>query len=88
MTLLFRLLLTLKIFILISNLDIFYKIFFKKKNLIWSCKDSICNDPKMVLGSYVKGPNNIICKAWVEKLGLSHRTVVSHGTHGGRIEVS
>ena len=28
------------------------------------CKDSICNDPKMVLGSYVKDPNNIICKAW------------------------
>ena len=29
------------------------------------CKDSICNDPKIVLGSYVKGPNNIICRAWV-----------------------
>ena len=23
-----------------------------------NCKDSICNDPKLVLGSYVKGPNN------------------------------
>ena len=23
-----------------------------------SCKDSICNDPKLILGSYVKGPNN------------------------------
>ena len=22
------------------------------------CKDSICNDPKLVLGSIVKGPNN------------------------------
>ena len=29
-----------------------------------NCKDSICNDPKIVLGSHVKGPNNIICKAW------------------------
>ena len=38
----------------------------------------------MVLGSHVKGPNNIICRAWAEKLGLSHRTVVSYGTHGGR----
>ena len=23
-----------------------------------NCKDSICNDPKFVLGSNVKGPNN------------------------------
>ena len=22
------------------------------------CKDSICNDPKLVLGSYIEGPNN------------------------------
>ena len=44
-----------------------------------SCKDSICNDPKLVLGSYVKGPNNKICRAWVERLGLGHRTVVRHG---------
>ena len=29
-----------------------------------NCKDSICNDPKMMLGSHVKGPNNIICRAW------------------------
>ena len=36
--------------------------------------------PKMVLGSYVKGPNNIICKAWAERLSLGHLTVVSHGT--------
>ena len=44
-----------------------------------NCKDSICNDHKMILGSHVKGPNNIICRAWVERLGLGHRTVVHHG---------
>ena len=32
-----------------------------------NCKDSICNDPKMMLGSHVKGPNNIICRAWAWK---------------------
>ena len=44
------------------------------KNLIFRtsyastlCKDSICNDPKMILGSYVRGPNNIICRAWAWK---------------------
>ena len=31
------------------------------------CKDSICNDSKLVLGSYVEGPNNKICRAWVSK---------------------
>ena len=53
-----------------------------------NCKDSICNDPKMVLGSYVNGPNNIICRAWAERLGLGHRIVVSHDFHGGRTEVN
>ena len=52
-----------------------------------NCKDSICNDPKLILGSYVKGPNNKICREWVERLGFGHRTVVSHGVHGGRTEV-
>ena len=37
-----------------------------------------------MLGSNVKGPNNKICRAWAERLGLGHRTVVSHGVHGGR----
>ena len=46
-----------------------------------NCKDSICNNPKLVLGSHVQGPNNKICRAWAERLGLGHRTVVSHGTH-------
>ena len=26
--------------------------------MIGNCKDSICNDPKLVLDSNVKGPNN------------------------------
>ena len=29
------------------------------------CKDSICNDPKLILDSYIKDPNNKICRAWV-----------------------
>ena len=32
-----------------------------------NCKDSIYTDPKLVLGSYVKGPNNKICRAGVFK---------------------
>ena len=45
------------------------------------CKDSICNDPKSVLGSNVKGPNNKICKEWAKRLGLGERSVVNHGVH-------
>ena len=41
-----------------------------------------------MLGSYVKGPNNKICREWAERLGLGHRTVVSHGAHGGRLEIN
>ena len=52
------------------------------------CKDSICSDPKMVLGSYVEGPNNKICRTWAERLGLDHRIVVNQGIHGGRTEVT
>ena len=52
----------------------------------WNCKDSICNDPKLVLGSYVKSPNNKICRAWAERLGFGHRTIVNRGIHGGRAE--
>ena len=52
-----------------------------------TCKDSICNDPKLILGSYIKGPNNKICRVWAKRLGLGHRTVVSHGVHGERTEV-
>ena len=28
------------------------------------CRDMISNDPRMTLGSYVKGPNNMICREW------------------------
>ena len=35
------------------------------QNSFLHCRDS--NDPKMVLGSHVRGPNNIICRAWVWK---------------------
>ena len=51
------------------------------KKWLKHCEDSICNNPKLVLCSYVKGPNNKIIRAWTERLGLGHRTVVSHGTH-------
>ena len=30
-----------------------------------NCRNTICNDPHMIIGSYVKGPNNMICRAWV-----------------------
>ena len=41
--------------------------FYKPNFYYIVCKDSICNDPKMILGSHVKGPNNIICRAWAWK---------------------
>ena len=28
------------------------------------CRDTIIHDPRITLGSYVKGPNNIICRVW------------------------
>ena len=46
-----------------------------------NCKDSIYNDPKLVLGSYVKDSNNKICRAWAERLGPGHRTMVGHDFH-------
>ena len=38
-------------------------------NIEWDaiCRDTIFNDPRMTLGSYVKGPNNMICREWVWK---------------------
>ena len=33
------------------------------------CRDTIFNDPGMTLGSYVKGPNNIIHREWARKAG-------------------
>ena len=31
------------------------------------CRDTIFNDQRMTLGSYIKGPNNMICREWVWK---------------------
>ena len=61
---------------------------YKKNYIITLCKDSICNDLKLILGSYVKGPNNKICRAWAERLDLGHWTVVGHGVHGNRTRVN
>ena len=33
------------------------------------CRDTIFNDPRMTLGSHVKGPNNMICREWAWKVG-------------------
>ena len=33
----------------------------------YTCRDTIFNDPRMTLGSYVKGLNNMICREWVWK---------------------
>ena len=40
------------------------------------CKDTINDDPYMIVGSYVKGPNNTIYRAWVERLGIGYWTAV------------
>ena len=32
-----------------------------------NCRDTIFNDPRMTWGSYIKGPNNMICREWVWK---------------------
>ena len=55
---------------------------------IYICKDSICNDPKLVLDSNIKGSNNKICREWAKRLGLGHRTMVSHGIHDNHAEVN
>ena len=33
------------------------------------CGDTIFNDSRMTLGSYAKGPNNMICREWDRKAG-------------------
>ena len=33
-----------------------------------NCRDTIFNDPRLTLGSCVKGPNNMICREWVWKV--------------------
>ena len=56
--------------------------------LYYICKDSICNDPKLVLGSYVNGLNNKICREWAKRLGFGERTVSSHGVYDDRTGVN
>ena len=42
-----------------------------------NCKDTIRNDPKIILGSYVKRAQTILfVERGFERLGLGHRTVV------------
>ena len=54
----------------------------KNKKIIYTvnsncvCRDTIFNNPRMTLGSYVKDPNNMICKEWAGKgrtLGTGER---------------
>ena len=46
-----------------------------------NCKVSIRNDPKIILGSYVKRAQTIsFVERGFEKLGLGHRTVVRVGS--------
>ena len=46
-----------------------------------NCSDSIRNDPKMILDSYVKGLTILFVERGFERLGLDHRTVVDRGFH-------
>ena len=47
-----------------------------------NCTDSIRDDPKMILGSYVKRAQTIsFVEREFERLGLGHRTMVSHNVH-------
>ena len=46
-----------------------------------NCKDSIRNDPKVILGSYVKRAQTIsFVERGFERLGLGHRAVVWGGS--------
>ena len=47
-------------------------------NIYINCKDSIRDDPKMILGSYVKRAQRIsFVERGFERLGFGHRTRVS-----------
>ena len=35
-----------------------------------------------MLGSHIMGPNNMIVERKLERLGLDHRTAISHGFYG------
>ena len=41
-----------------TKLKSWNEIWKKLEDQFYICKDSICSDPKIVLGSNVKGPNN------------------------------
>ena len=46
-----------------------------------NCRDSIRDDPKITLGSYVKRPQTIsFVERGFERLGLGHRTVIWVGS--------
>ena len=47
----------------------YYKIYIYNLWLFqyYICRGTISNDPKITLGSYMKGPNNTICREWVWK---------------------
>ena len=47
-----------------------------------NCRDSIRDDPKIILGSNVKRAQTIsFVERGFERLGLGHQTVVSRGVH-------
>ena len=48
------------------NIDGVFYFYFLEKDI---CRDTIFNDPRMTLGSYVEGPNNTICREWDGKAG-------------------
>ena len=41
--------------------------------VIYICKDSICNDPKLVLGSNTKGPNNKFVERGYQRTRLTSK---------------
>lgn len=57
--------------------DLLYIRTFDCLNLLWllfcTCKDSICNDPKFVLGSNVKGPNNKFIERGCQRTRLTSK---------------
>ena len=51
-------------------------------NIYINCKDSIRDDPKMILGSYVEMAQTIsFVEREFERLGLGHWSVDNHGVH-------
>ena len=46
------------------NIDGVFYFYFLEKDI---CRDTIFNDPRMMLGSCVMDPNNMICREWVWK---------------------